>query len=77
MIKTGLCRLETTSPIEPLQVRLIIYMQPFYSSFSGNADGLFDQLLPDALPLVVRMNGRIQNKSVDAAIPGQIDKTYQ
>ena len=57
-------------------MRFIIDVQPVHSAGFGNFGGFAHQLLTNAAPLESWMDGDIQQKGVDAAIPRHVDKAY-
>src|SRR5689334_11724308 len=68
------CMPKTAFTVETVEMRLIIDMQPPDTFGPCRADGFTDQLPSNALPLHVGMHGRIEQKGMDAAIPGEVYK---
>jgi hypothetical protein len=69
--------LEATLPIKPLQMWLVINVEPLNTAFLGYFYGLLDQCLTNAPPAQGRMNCCIQDKGMATAIPSQINKSNQ
>src|SRR5262245_60359505 len=52
-------------------------MHPLDAALLGDLDCLGDKLYTDALTPYIRVNGGIQEKGMNAAIPGEVDKPNQ
>jgi hypothetical protein len=58
--------------VEAAQMRLEVDMDPFYPTRRGDGNRLAHQLPADAAPPILRMDGRIQQKGMNAAVPVQV-----
>ena len=58
-------------------MRLKVDMQPLGAALSGQNRGPLDQAGRDALPSEFGIDTGIEKEGVNAAIPGNVDKTYQ
>jgi hypothetical protein len=72
-----LSREEAALFIKGFEVRFIIHMQPVNPTFPRPFRCPSHQLNADTLSLKIRMHSRIQQKSMDAPIPGDIHKANQ
>jgi len=68
---------KTAPSIEALQVGLEVYVEPLDATISGYLYRLLHQLPANTATARIRMDGYVQQESVDAPIPGQVDETDQ
>jgi hypothetical protein len=68
---------KTALSIEALQVRLEVYMEPLYATISGCLYRLLHQLSANTATACIRMDGYVQQESVDPSIPSQVGETDQ
>src|SRR5262245_53515125 len=73
----GFRRLKAAVAIKAGQMWLVIDMQPVYTALACHYRGLAHQRATNPTALPVGVYGRVQQKGVDAAIPGHIDKADQ
>ena len=60
--------------VEVFEMRFEVDVQPFASSCTGAVSGSSDQAGADALSLVIRMDHRIEEKSMGTAVPANLDE---
>lgn len=63
---------EATTLIEVRQLRLVVHVQPLYTTASGNLRRALHQRTTDALQAPVRVNSRVEDEGVALSIPGEV-----
>ncbi len=67
-------RAKATGTVERFQRLLVINVEPFRTAFLGKGCRLPNQCRSDTSPLVVVMNGGIEQKGMRASVPRDIDE---
>ena len=75
--QSGNGRTKTALHVELGQVGLEIHMQPMSASLPCQHDRLLDETRAQSATVVFGIDGRIENRSVLAAVPGNVDETDQ
>lgn len=69
--------LKSAGLVERFERWFVVDVQPLDSAPASSLSRLENQLAPNAAPLEIAVNGGVEQKGVNAAVPGEIDISGQ